>query len=393
MSIDLSEALATMQAAMRTMMQEQIKEIQAAFAEVTAKQAIQIQTLSEEIAAFRSAPSSSPKITLTPPESDRLIPLDEQVESGNGSNSANLNTIQQPSASYERLSERLPDPPMFTGKRDELPEFLYQLENKLQGNADRYPEDENKLRYALSRIGKNAAALVNPFRPTTLAALLAVLEASYGDPNRQATAQRKLQGMSQGTSSFPVYFSRFHRYAKESGWNDIAQISRLIESLNPDLRSSLIGVSLPENLEQCANMINKHYNDILRLAPGKPHYPTNQYPNHATRSTRDPNAMEIDSIKKSYAPFGSEERERRRKQNLCFKCGSSEHISPDCEVPIPKARIRTASLDRAPRRQLSRDRKPHSSEPRRPRQTRSRSSSRSSSSSNASRRSKGKSRE
>src|SRR5271170_2628109 len=47
-------------------------------------------------------------------------------------------------------SERLPDPEKFTGKREELRPFLAQLKNKLEGNADRYPTELERLRYALS---------------------------------------------------------------------------------------------------------------------------------------------------------------------------------------------------------------------------------------------------
>jgi hypothetical protein len=203
--------------------------------------------------------------------------------------------------------------------------------------------------------------------------------------------------MHQDISSFPAYFSRFHRYAKESGWNDTALISRLIESLNSELRSSLVGVDLPETLEQCANQINKHYNDILRLTHGGVHKSlerrtTNRRSNDTTRTSKDPNAMEINAVESSYALVGSAERERRRKKHLCFKCGSSKHISPDCKIPIPTARIRTALLNRA--RQPSRTRSPRPNSSRRPRSPASSvASSRSSVASRSSHRLKGKSRD
>ena len=105
------------------------------------------------------------------------------------------------------------------------------------------------------------------FGPASLAALISTLEASYGDPNRQATAQQKLNRMTQGDQSFPSYFAKFHQYSKETGWNDAAQINHLVESLNPELKRTLIGVTLPQSLEGCANLINRHYNDLMRLQP------------------------------------------------------------------------------------------------------------------------------
>ena len=73
--------------------------------------------------------------------------------------------------------------------------------------------------------------------------------------------------MTQGDQSFPSYFAKFHQYSKETGWNDAAQINHLVESLNPELKRTLIGVTLPQSLEGCANLINRHYNDLMRLQP------------------------------------------------------------------------------------------------------------------------------
>ena len=80
-------------------------------------------------------------------------------------------------------SERLPDPEKFTGKRNELRPFLAQLRNKLEGNSDRYPSDQERLRYALSRLSGDAAIMIETFNPSTLAGLIENLEISYNNPN------------------------------------------------------------------------------------------------------------------------------------------------------------------------------------------------------------------
>jgi len=67
--------------------------------------------------------------------------------------------------------------------------------------------------------------------------------------------------------SFPVYFSKFNRYIKEIGWNDSPLVNSLIKSLSPKLKTSLIGIDLPGALNAYINVINKQYNDILRLTP------------------------------------------------------------------------------------------------------------------------------
>ena len=55
------------------------------------------------------------------------------------------------------------------------------------------------------------------------------------------------------------------RYVRETGWNDSALVNSLIKSLSPKLKTSLIGVDLPGALNAYVNVINKRYNDILRL--------------------------------------------------------------------------------------------------------------------------------
>jgi hypothetical protein len=42
---------------------------------------------------------------------------------------------------------------------------------------------------------------------------------------------------------------------------------------------------------------------------------------------------DIDAM--DYAPVGSKERDRRRRKDLCYKCGSSEHLSPNCKKSRP----------------------------------------------------------
>ena len=245
-------------------------------------------------------------------------------------------------------SERLPDPEKFTGKRNELRPFLAQLRNKLEGNSDRYPSDQERLRYALSRLSGDAAIMIETFNPSTLAGLVENLETSYGDPNRQATAQQKLNRMTQGDQSFPSYFAKFHQYSKETGWNDAAQINHLVESLNPELKRTLVGVTLPQRLGDCANLINRHYNDLMRLQPRPSQSRSASKTTTTTTATRpstrpptqaskDPDAMELDPGTRGYAPKNSAERQKRIKEGRCFKCGSKDHLSPNCSVPMPRA--------------------------------------------------------
>ena len=92
-----------------------------------------------------------------------------------------------------------------------------------------------------------------------------ILETFYGDPNRVAMAQRKLNKITQNSKNFPTYFAEFHCYAKETGWNEFALINQLVESLNPKLKTALVGIKLLKTIADYTNVINSLYNDILCL--------------------------------------------------------------------------------------------------------------------------------
>ena len=54
-----------------------------------------------------------------------------------------------------QLSERLSDPPLFSGKKKDLAFFLTKLKFKLRGNADRFPDETSRLIYAHSSLTRN----------------------------------------------------------------------------------------------------------------------------------------------------------------------------------------------------------------------------------------------
>ena len=59
-------------------------------------------------------------------------------------------------------SDRLPDPPIFSGKRKDLPTFIRKLKYKLEGNADRYFSERARLLYAYSRLERDPVTLIDP---------------------------------------------------------------------------------------------------------------------------------------------------------------------------------------------------------------------------------------
>ena len=71
--------------------------------------------------------------------------------------------------------------------------------------------------------------------------------------------------MTQGFKNFPLYFTKFYYYTKETRQNKPTLINYLVKSLNFKLKVSLIEVKLPNTVTAYVNIINSLYNDLLRL--------------------------------------------------------------------------------------------------------------------------------
>lgn len=181
--------------------------------------------------------------------------------------------------------------------------------------------------------------------------MLGFLKATYGDPNKELSAWSRLDAIKQGKKSFLSHFAEFRRLVADTDLNESAQISYLRRTLSDDLRRAMVGVPVPHTLNEYANLISTYDNDLRYLPTRNSHQRT--YAAAATvTATRYPDAMEIDTS--NYAPVGSAEREKRIRENRCFKCNSKNHFSRHCSVPMP---IRSSSVPRSPAPAQSRTRR------------------------------------
>ena len=272
---------------------------------------------------------------------------------GNGGNAVNVPVSSDPVTNTEapppsmppsdppapssrpQLSERLPDPPMFTGKKKDLALFLTKLKLKLRGNADRFPDEASRLIYAHSRLDSDPATLINPLMDTNITSvdlLVQFLESTYGDPNKELTAWSRLDNLKQGKKNFTSHFANFRQIIADANLNEAAQISQLRRTLADNIREKMAGVEIPETLDAYANLIQRYDNDLRYLPSSRPHV--------SSRTARYPVEMEIDaSATTDYAPKNSAERQKRIKEGRCFKCGKTGHISPLCPLPMPKQQV------------------------------------------------------
>ena len=258
-----------------------------------------------------------------------------------------LLSIQAPKEPQTRLSEKLPDAPVFSGERKELRTFIASLRLKLQGNADRYPLPQNQLQYAYSRLSGKAAQQVLPRVKSAgidfvdLEDMIRFLENAFGDPDRKASAQRELQTLKQKNQDFATFIAEFLRVAPDAEFNEESQKAMLLSSLSRELRELLINHDIPDTLggliSLCqkldskqrafrdSNMVRSTTRSFFNTAQK-----TSTPKSTGTTSTSGPEPMDLSTTYHKKGPLTDAEKDRRRKQGLCLFCRGAGHFAMTC---------------------------------------------------------------
>ena len=156
----------------------------------------------------------------------------------------------------------VPDPERYDGNREKLPLFKSHLLMKLQGDDARFPTEQHKLRYKVGLLQGNAFAQIQPYILettidfTNVTALLNVLEAAFGDPDRTGTAERKLETLKQANRDFSTYYAEFSPHVANTQWNDAAKKTALSRGLSNEIKDALaLADQVPEAYGEFASYL------------------------------------------------------------------------------------------------------------------------------------------
>ena len=155
------------------------------------------------------------------------------------------------------MSLKMPDPPLFSGKdRKELRPFIAHLRMKIAQDAERLPDEQSRLRYALSRLEGIAFAQLLPHVQGSMVnlpdvtAVIKLLETAFGDPDRVATAFRELASLKQKDREFSLYLADFQRISADLDMNEQTKIESLRSGISPELKDLLMAVlDVPEDFD------------------------------------------------------------------------------------------------------------------------------------------------
>jgi len=253
----------------------------------------------------------------------------------------------------EDRGQKFPDSPDFSGSdRTQLRGWIAQLRMVIRHKPASFPEEQSKMRYAFNRLRGIALGQILPhvredgtIGLEDLPAFIQLLEVAFGDPDRIATAERKMREIKQKNREFSQYYAEFQVIAADLDWNPSALRNTLRIGLSEEMKDSFTYSDMPEELPAFVTVCQKRDNQIRQRRAEKA--AQNKGCGIGFASSRPPPAPRAREI----APAGTvagytgpapmdpsagkrrisaEERAKRFADGRCLYCGGFNHRAAEC---------------------------------------------------------------
>jgi hypothetical protein len=253
----------------------------------------------------------------------------------------------------EDRGQKFPDSPDFSGSdRTQLRGWIAQLRMVIRHKPASFPDEQSKMRYAFNRLRGVALGQILPhvredgtIGLEDLPAFIQLLEAAFGDPDRVATAERKMREIKQKNREFSQYYAEFQVIAADLDWNPSALRNALRMGLSEEMKDSFTYSDMPEELPVFVTVCQKRDNQIRQrraekaaqnkgsgigfASPRPP--PAPRAPEIAPAGTiagyTGPAPMDLSAGKRRISP---EERAKRFADGRCLYCGGFNHRAAEC---------------------------------------------------------------
>jgi hypothetical protein len=248
---------------------------------------------------------------------------------------------------------------LFHGKpAAKVAEFLDQLRYAFEFSPVGAKSDEEKISHAISRFRGEASEWVKPYRtmdprPAWLSdfdLFAAELTSRFSPPKRAHNASARLHTLKQ-TGSVATYATEFLQGAAALKWPDPPLMDLFYRGLKDAVKDALVSTPEPTDLDsyiRLATSIDNRLQERVMERPraARPTYPTpTPSRGSAPATTKGPatSPQERGATQPKSRSLPEEEKERRRKDNLCLYCASPDHIVRNCPL-CPSDRYRPARI-------------------------------------------------
>jgi len=253
----------------------------------------------------------------------------------------------------EDTGQKFPDSPDFSGSdRTQLRGWIAQLRMVIRHKPGSFPDEQSKMRYAFNCLRGVALGQILPhvredgtIGLEDLPAFKQLLEAAFGDPDRVATAERKMREIKQKNREFSQYYAEFQVIAADLDWNPSALRNALRMGLSEEMKDSFTYSDMPEELPAVVTVCQKRDNQIrqrraekaarnkgsgIGFASSRPP-PAPQTPEIAPPGTvagyTGPAPMDLSAGRRR---ISAEERAKRFADGRCLYCGGCNHRAAEC---------------------------------------------------------------
>lgn len=293
----------------------------------------QVQSLTQENSTLRDRQIEDELVErMRPPE---FIPPQENEDDIELQGAA---AAALPAFFIDEDSEDLPE--KFDGNPDMLAAFMSQCQVFMERSTRDFSVDRVRVCFVTSMMTGRAArwATARLERATHLMnnypAFMMEMKHVFEDPQRRENAKRKIRRLRQGLGSVVDYSNAFQMIAQDLDWNEPALIDQYLEGLSDQIQEELSRHEVPKSLGSLICLCIHLEKRLARAAAAA------RKPRSPPRALVMPQSHQVDPTE----PVGGarmrltqQEKERRRKLNLCLYCGNGGHYADNCPAKASRS--------------------------------------------------------
>lgn len=273
-------------------------------------------------------------------------------------------------------------PDRFTGQRSKLEDFITQVRLYISLQPHKFHSDQTKVSFTASFLRDKALQWFQPHleekpQPPWLSdfeLFVEQLRTNFGDPDRVATAERKLFDLRQRGSA-TEYLTLFNQHASILHWDDQSKAAKFYRGLKDSVKDELARTGRPKDFYELTTAAiridNRLYERSVEKGGSNRTTSTGKFTRYAdtprgnsnsnsnwNRMYSNPNSYSNSnrSFNRSSTPprntnllrnghLAPEEYQKRKDAGLCLYCGSKDHKVDKC--PNSKKPKPSSSLGKA----------------------------------------------